>query len=76
MGESLTSHIPTIFNLADMLKKTQFGQKKRDMVEGVLYDLFDCSVYQLCCNIDPTKSLEQSWGGCGNILMQMLWTEY
>ena len=60
MGESLTSNITTIFNLADMLTNTMFGQKKRGMVEGVLYDVFDWFVYPLCCNLDSTKLLEQS----------------
>ena len=32
IGESLTSYIHTIFNLADILTKTLFGQKKRNMV--------------------------------------------
>ena len=69
MGESLNSQIPTIFNLADMLTKKLFGQKKRNMVEGVLYDVFVWFVYTLCCNLDATNSLELPWGDCVNILM-------
>ena len=41
MGESLNSHIPNIFNLADMLTNILSGQKKRYMVEGVMYDVLD-----------------------------------
>ena len=41
MGESITSHIPTIFNPDDILTKKCFVQKKRGMAEGVLYDVFD-----------------------------------
>ena len=32
LGDSLTSYIPTIFNLSGILTKTLFGQKKRNMV--------------------------------------------
>ena len=41
MGELLTSHITTTSNLTYMLTKTLFVKKKRGMVEGVLYDVFD-----------------------------------
>ena len=41
MGEVLTTHIPTQYNLADMLAKVLYGSKKRDMVENVMYDVFD-----------------------------------
>ena len=41
MGESINYQIPTIFNLADMLTKTLFGQKQRSMMEGVMNAVFD-----------------------------------
>ena len=58
MGKLLTSQIPTLFNLANMLTNILFGQKNRSMVEVVLYDVFDWVFCPLYCNIDPTKSLE------------------
>ena len=41
MGESLTAHIPTRWNLADLLTKVLYGMKRRGMVEGILYDVYD-----------------------------------
>ena len=41
MGESLTSHIPTQWNLADLLTKILYGMKRKGMVEGILYDVYD-----------------------------------
>ena len=59
MGKSITSHITTNFNLADMLINTFFGQKKKVLVEGVLYDVFDYFVYSICLNINPINYFEQ-----------------
>ena len=52
MVESLTSHIPNIYNLSDMLTKTLFGQKKVGMVEEVLYNVFGLFLYPICCHLD------------------------
>ena len=41
MGESPTGHISTHLNFADLLTKILYGQKRRDMVEGILYDIYD-----------------------------------
>ena len=41
MGESLTSHIRTKFNLADLLTKILYGSKRERLVEGILYDVYD-----------------------------------
>ena len=41
MGEMLTTHIPTIYNLADLLTKVMFGSKRRNLVEEVMYDVYD-----------------------------------
>jgi len=41
MGESLTSHISTHDNLSDILTKVTFGGKRRILVGGVLYDIYD-----------------------------------
>ena len=41
MGEALTSHIPTHQNYADLLTKVLYGQKRRNCVEGVMYDIYD-----------------------------------
>ena len=37
----LTTHIPTIYNLADLLTKVMFGSKRRNLVEEVMYDVYD-----------------------------------
>jgi hypothetical protein len=41
MGESLTSHISTHDNYSDILTKVTYGQKRRNLVGGVLYDIYD-----------------------------------
>ena len=41
MGETLTCHIPTDRNLADLQTKVTFGQKRKRLVRGVLYDIYD-----------------------------------
>lgn len=41
MGESLTGHIPTDENVADMLTKFLYGQKRRRFVGDILYDIYD-----------------------------------
>ncbi len=38
MKESLTTHIPTLENLAHFLTKVLSGRKSRDLVEGALWD--------------------------------------
>ncbi len=41
MGESLLTHVGTHDNLADLLTKPTFGSKRRRLVGGLLYDIFD-----------------------------------
>ena len=41
MKEVLTSHISTNHNYADLLTKVLYGQKRRNCVEGIMYDLYD-----------------------------------
>ena len=40
-GESLLTHVGTHDNLADLLTKPTFGAKRRRLVSGLLYDIFD-----------------------------------
>ena len=41
MGESLTAHVPTNDNLADLATKVLFGKKRRGHVKKLLYDLYN-----------------------------------
>ena len=41
MGESITSHIRTLLNFSDLLTKVTFGQKRKNLVGGVLFDIYD-----------------------------------
>jgi hypothetical protein len=41
MGESLLTHIPTADNWSDLMTKVTFGAKRRKLVGGLLYDIFD-----------------------------------
>ena len=41
MGETLLMHIRTGDNLADLLTNTTSGAKRRKLVSGVVYDIYD-----------------------------------
>ena len=41
MKECLTTHIPALRNFADLLTKCLSGKKRRDLVRGVLFDIYD-----------------------------------
>ena len=41
MQECLTTWIPTLRNWADLLTKVMSGTKRRELVKGVLYDIYD-----------------------------------
>ena len=41
MRECLTTHVPTERNWADLLTKVLFGNKIRELVQGVLFDIYD-----------------------------------
>ena len=41
MRECLTTHVPTARNWADLLTKVLFGKKRRELVQGVLFDIYD-----------------------------------
>ncbi|KAL7516737.1 hypothetical protein ACHAWF_000078 [Thalassiosira exigua] len=41
VSECLTGHIPTHFNFVDLLTKVLSGEKRRMLVGGVLYDIYD-----------------------------------
>lgn len=40
MGESITGHIRTEDNLADLLTKVTYGAKRKRLVQGILHDIF------------------------------------
>jgi hypothetical protein len=41
MGESLTGHVGTNSNPADLATKVLYGEKRRDMVMKLLYNIYD-----------------------------------
>ena len=41
MMECLTTHVPTARNWAELLTKVLFGKKRRELVQGVLFDIFE-----------------------------------
>ena len=41
MKECLTSHIPTLDNFADLLTKVLSKKKRKDLVRGILYYIYD-----------------------------------
>ena len=41
MKECLTTHVPTLVNWADLLTKVLSGKKRRDLIQGVLFHIYD-----------------------------------
>ena len=41
MGESITSHISTLLNFSNLMTKVTSGQKRKNLVGGVLFDIYD-----------------------------------
>ena len=41
MKECLTSHVPTLANLADLLTKVLSGSKRRNLVGSILHYIYD-----------------------------------
>jgi hypothetical protein len=41
MGESLTGHVGTNSNPADLATKVLYGKKRQDMVMKLLYNIYD-----------------------------------
>jgi len=41
MGETLITHISTGHNHSDLLTKATSGAKRRHLVGGILYDIYD-----------------------------------
>ena len=41
MKECLTTHVPNLQNFADLLTKCLSGKKRRDLVRGILFDIYD-----------------------------------
>ena len=44
MGECITTHIPTLLNFSDILTKVLYGMKRQNLVNGILYDLYEHEV--------------------------------
>ena len=41
MGESTTTHIPTLLNISYLLTKVLYGQKRRNLVDGIMFDIYE-----------------------------------
>ena len=41
MRECLTTHVQTARNWADLLTKVLYGKKRQELVQGVLFDIYD-----------------------------------
>ena len=41
MGECITKHIPTLLNFSDLLTKVLYGQKHRNLVDGIMFDIYE-----------------------------------
>ena len=41
MGECITTHIPTLLNFSDLLTKVLYDQKRRSLVDGIKFDIYE-----------------------------------
>ena len=41
MKECQTTHVPTARNWADLLTKVMFGKKRQELVQGVIFDIYN-----------------------------------
>ena len=41
MGECITTHIPTLLNFSDLLMKVLYGQKLRNLVDGIMFEIYE-----------------------------------
>ena len=41
MGECITTHMPSLLNFSDLLTKVLYGQKCRNLVDGLMFDIYE-----------------------------------
>ena len=41
MGECITTHIPTLMNFSDLLTEVLYGQKRRNLVDVIMFDIYE-----------------------------------
>ena len=41
MGEYITTQIPTLLNFSDLITKVLYGQKRRNLVDGIMFDIYE-----------------------------------
>ena len=41
MKECITTHIPTLQNFCDLLPKVLYGRKRRNLVDGLMFDIYE-----------------------------------
>ena len=41
MGECITTHIPTLPSFSELLTKVLYGQKFRNLVDGIIFDIYE-----------------------------------
>ena len=41
MGECITTHIPTLLNFSYLLTKVLYGQKRRNLVDEIMFDIYE-----------------------------------
>ena len=41
MKECITTHIPSLMNFSDLLTKVLYGQKRRNLADGLMFDIYE-----------------------------------
>ena len=47
------THIPTLLNFSDLLKKDLYGQKRRNLVDGIMFDIYEYDLNRIAKSLCP-----------------------
>ena len=53
MGECITTHIPTLLYFSDLLTKFLYGQKRRNLVDGIMFDIYEYDLNWIANSLYP-----------------------
>ena len=53
MGECITTHILTLLNFSDLLTKFLYGQKRRNLVDGIMFDIYKYDLNLIANSLCP-----------------------
>ena len=61
MGECITTHIPTLLNFSDQITKVLYGQKLRNLVDGIMFDIYEYDLNIVSTSLCPISVCKFDW---------------